>query len=350
MLSLVRRARDCLTGRRRRELFGPGGNLPPDAYDFAVSVPLAGPLLDSNHLRLAVVCHCYYVDFLDQLMAALQNVPGEPHVYLSTDTAEKASHIRARVAHLPQRIEVAVVPNRGRDIAPKLIAFASVYSRYDYILFLHSKKSVYNSNLANWGAFLVHHLAGSKAICESILALFEARADVGMVGVQHFGPVRGWCIWGRNLSTCVKLAERMGVQIGGGSVLDFPSGSMFWTRPAALKALIDLSLTWEDFAEEMGQIDETLAHAIERLFYVSCEVAGYSWLKVYDVSQSADEHRRPKFRGKMLTLDDFIKVRSQRLLTIDGRPNAIPRRGQKRERRPLTPWRYGPYVSKVRLR
>jgi hypothetical protein len=57
---------------------------------------------------------------------------------------------------------------------------------------------------------------------------------------------------------------------------------MFWARSAALKPLIDLRLTFEDFGPEQGQKDGTLAHAIERLFYFVCEHAGFRWIKISD--------------------------------------------------------------------
>src|SRR5206468_8183486 len=63
-------------------------------------------------------------------------------------------------------------------------------------------------------------------------------------------------------------------------VLDFPSGSMFWARSPALRPLLDLGLATEDFEEEAGQIDGTLAHAIEHLYFHACEHAGYDWIKV----------------------------------------------------------------------
>jgi hypothetical protein len=55
---------------------------------------------------------------------------------------------------------------------------------------------------------------------------------------------------------------------------------MFWARTAALKPLLDLRLETDDFPPELGQLDGTLAHAIERLYYFACERAGLDWVKV----------------------------------------------------------------------
>jgi lipopolysaccharide biosynthesis protein len=76
------------------------------------------------------------------------------------------------------------------------------------------------------------------------------------------------------------MIERLGVTMSPRRPLDFPSGSMFWCRPAALRPLLDLGLTSADFPDEQGQTDGTAGHAVERLFLASVEKAGFEWLKV----------------------------------------------------------------------
>jgi hypothetical protein len=107
---------------------------------------------------------------------------------------------------------------------------------------------------------------------------------------------------------------------------------MFWGRSAAIKKLLDLDLQFSDFPGEAGQIDGTLAHAIERSILMIAEASGYEWLKVvrrdlypipYTVLavKSPDdipEHRLRVFQPCLARAD--WSVRPQDLAIIETRP------------------------------
>ena len=88
-----------------------------------------------------------------------------------------------------------------------------------------------------------------------------------MRSLQTRGVSRGVHLdWGNYFETCQALVQCMEISIARDGPLDYPAGSMFWTLGSSA-SLLDLDLKVSDFPDEQGQIDGTLAHAIERLFF-----------------------------------------------------------------------------------
>jgi lipopolysaccharide biosynthesis protein len=99
-------------------------------------------------------------------------------------------------------------------------------------------------------------------------------ADLGIGIVYPDDPM----IWGwfENYSTGKTLLEKLGLAIPNETTFfNYPAGSMFWARTAALKPLFDLGLRWEDYPEEPIAQDGTILHGIERLFGIIPEQIGY---------------------------------------------------------------------------
>jgi len=254
----------------------------PIDIDYSIAIPFALPDTPlPGGTRVAAVVHLFYEELAGEFRTYLLNVPGQLDVYISTGSEFSRQVIEQVFADWPNgRVEVRLAPNRGRDIAPKLIAFKDVYERYELILHLHSKKSQHAGVLAPWRLFLLETLLGSPPAVSGFLHMFEQQPSLGIVAAQHFEPMRHWVNWGGNFRTASQLTASMGFAIDPHAPLDFPSGSMFWARSAALKPLLDLGLEFESFDPERGQVDATVAHAIERLYFYVCESAGFDWVKV----------------------------------------------------------------------
>jgi hypothetical protein len=159
-----------------------------------------------------------------------------------------------------------------------------------------------------------------------------------MVAPQHYEGIRRWIGWNGNFPAAKDLAQRMGLQISPVRALDFPSGSMFWARPAALQPLLDLQLSFEDFPEEGAQLDHTPAHAIERLYFLACEHSGHAWLKVAQralyaqtgtiatVNSPAELERFLGERGVALTGPVLLPVRDEPAPLVTLVPPGLARR------------------------
>ena len=259
------------------------------SYDFSMGVPF-GFVNDETPppaFRIAAACHMFYADLSGEFRAALARIPGRLDVLLSTDTEDKCAEIAQTFMGWDKgEVDVRIVANRGRDIGPKLAAHGDLRHRYDLVLYLHSKRSIGRTpdgsvldDGSDWRRYLLRTLAGSPAITGSILEAFRSDPRLGIVMAQHWDPVRIWINWGDNFFVARDLARRMGIGLTPAHSIDFPAGSMFWARPAALGPILDLGLRVEDFPDEPVQDDGTLAHAIERLFLFACEAAGYRWVK-----------------------------------------------------------------------
>ena len=256
----------------------PHTSRPADA-DWSVALPFGFAPLSTAPVRLAVICHLFHTEVAPEVLFYLRNLPAAD-VFVSTDSAAKCQALQRLFAGWDRgAVEVRLTPNRGRDIAPKLIGFAAEHERYDMVLHLHSKMSTHVPFLTPWRSYLFETLLGSPEIVRSILDAFARLPDLGMVAPQHYEAIRPWLGWNGNFREASALSARMGIALSPRAALDFPSGSMFWARPAALKPLLDLGLAFEDFPDESAQVDHTPAHAIERLYFYACERSGHSWLK-----------------------------------------------------------------------
>ncbi len=281
--------------RRREDLFimhieGCADSLrKKESHDFSLKMPLAYEM-PQHPMRLAAIIHVFYPELAEEIYSALTNVPGSIDVYISTTDEDKKRLIESAFEGFPKgKVEVRVFPNRGRDIAPAFVGFKDVYSEYDACVHLHSKKSPHAADkLYGWREYLYHNLLGSPEIVSSILHLLSM-SGTGIVFPQYFAPLRDSINWGQDYEMVRQFLSGMGIQIDNRHLLEFPAGSMFWFRPQAIRPLLEIGLTFEDFPGEGGQIDGTIAHAIERSFLYIAESQGFHWVKVNSRPSEAGE-------------------------------------------------------------
>jgi hypothetical protein len=273
-----------IKGVRRKQSadYSDSPHFSPPLKDYSLQVPFDFEVEKiTPQPSIAVICHLFYTDLIDEIKGYLENIPYLFDLFISTDTADKKTRIeRVFEEGSHHKVQVKVVPNRGRDIAPKLMAWPEVYAQYEFFLHIHSKKSVQQDVLSGWRTYLFETLLGSENTVKGIFEMFNADKSLGIIAPQHFLNTRHNIGWGWNFEEAKPFARKLGIEIKIDDPLDFPSGSMLWGRSAALKPLLDLGLKTEDFPPEDGQIDHTLAHVIERMYFFVCEIAGYSWIKI----------------------------------------------------------------------
>ena len=248
--------------------------------DFALKVPLDFDYPPAD-FKIAAVVHIFYPELAAELKNLLLNIPCAVDVYISTTSPDKKSALEKIFGDFDKgNVTIEIFPNRGRDIAAAFVGFRAIYKNYDVCVHIHSKKSPHDEKrLAGWREHLYKNLLGSPEIVSGILKIL-ADDKVGAVFPQYFAPIRVLINWGENYLATKNYLRGLGIEIDNRHLIEFPAGSMFWFKPKALAPLLDGDLTFENFPEERGQVDGTLAHALERAFLFIVESAGFTWIKI----------------------------------------------------------------------
>jgi O-antigen biosynthesis protein len=127
--------------------------------------------------------------------------------------------------------------------------------------------------------------------------MFDAHPRLAAIGPAGM-VLRSTYYWGvrdnalSNRRHVRSLAARLGMHVEDEDFY-FVAGSMFWVRPEALAGLLALALSDDDFEREAGQVDGTMAHAMERFLGLLIRSNGF-WL-----ADTAGEHfERVRIMGK----------------------------------------------------
>jgi len=249
---------------------------PRGRWSRQVFSPLNGTTTDtSSVIRAALHAHFYYVLGAHDLAARLAANKTVCDLFLSTDTEGKGEHLRHIFAGYRGRIDVRVVPNRGRDLGPFLTGLAYEISNGEYDIFghVHAKRSFSGDAPYNpWRDFLWENLVGgSYAMLDLAINAFERYSDIGLLIAEDPHLVG----WGKNRANAENLAKRMGIVSPLDDFFDFPLGTMFWARRGALQPLLGLHLEWEDYPAEPLADDGSILHALERLLPYAATHAGF---------------------------------------------------------------------------
>jgi GT2 family glycosyltransferase len=237
----------------------------------------ADPVAPENPKRIALVFHVFYTDIWPELCGYLQQLDCDYDLFVTvTDRCSDAE--AAEMLQAFAKMHLYRVENRGRDIKPFVEVLDIIGTKtYRYLCKLHTKKTG-ESALGNvWRKLLYFDMLGSRETVQSILDLFESQPDVGIVTGKS--AILDSSRYDYDNAPRVKtLARQSGTPFK--EEYDFPGGTMFWIRTELLDPLVRLYREGHlHFEEELGQIDHTLAHAIERFFGVIAQSQGQTLAK-----------------------------------------------------------------------
>lgn len=212
----------------------------------------------------AVILHLHYIDVWPELSTYIKNLGQESFdLYVSVTSKALADAV---LSDYPDAV-VRLYENRGRDILPFIQMLKEIDTlNYTCVCKIHSKKSIYRQDGAEIRGEILDSLIGDPEKVEAIVRRFKEDPLIGIISAKKYLIPHT----DHNMTYCHGVVESLcnDLQIDF-SYQNFPAGSMFWFRPAAIRQLAMLKP--EKFALESGFADGTLPHAVERIFCVLAE-------------------------------------------------------------------------------
>lgn len=245
---------------------------------------------------ICLCIHAFYPELLAEMSPRLQDIPLKKRALVTT-TPENFSAVSAIVKNWPFPTKVISVENRGRDILPFLTILNQVRPN-ELILKIHTKKSTHRRDGHVWRNDLLSKLLEPKAV-RDIFSIFRSDHKLGMVVPEgHVLSVDEFM--GQNRERYDAVCKSLMPMAANVPSPLFAGGAMFFARHQALMALAHLGQSPERFDPEQGQLDATMAHAIERILGVAVQTQGYR------ISSTADLKNPATSKASRLHTDPLI--------------------------------------------
>ena len=258
---------------------------------FRFSPPEYGPITDilemDSHIRppshmknrICVHLHFYHTQMAEEFCDVLNRLEVPFTLLVSVQIDQDVEHWQRyftdHVTHA-ETIIVRAFSNIGRDVFPWVSGFKNEIRGHEIFCHLHTKKSGYNKFQQSWRRYLLHTAFGAKTLVNQILGIFDGDEEVGLIYPAYFYILRNQPNYGKNYRQYERLYALLFGSMPDEDCPDYPAGSFFWARTAMLEPLFDLEFEEDSFDDETGQVDGTVAHAIERILGALPEHTGFT--------------------------------------------------------------------------
>lgn len=233
--------------------------------------------------KTAVVCYVYYKENIEECLSYVRNAAGLADLYFvagSFETLDAARKVLEGSGF--SKVEYIRKKNKGRDVSAYLIDCADLFESYDYLCFVHDKKSPHNENSETTHEFFracMESMLYSRAYVTNLLRIFE---DNPRLGVAVMPPL----IFSRfysneyqlnpgNVSNINELIRTLGLGVPFDEKPVAAYGDMFWCRTVAMRKLFGRKWSYDDLPGEPVPDDGTILHAIERIHPFVAQSSGF---------------------------------------------------------------------------
>lgn len=226
-------------------------------------------LAKGGRSKAVVLLHLYYADLIAEFATRLKPMGKWADLSISFPDVWTADEVAALSAAFPKARLVAE-PNIGRDLAPFISALRWADAQgYEVFCKIHSKRSPHMTGGDAWRDALLSPLLKNAG---SVIEKFQADSALGLIADENAHKRLGEDgVMHNNAAAFALLGKKLGFTYDNDTA--FPAGTMFWGKTAAFKSLT----TAEDlpFELELGRIDGTLAHALERAMGAIVTASGH---------------------------------------------------------------------------
>jgi hypothetical protein len=263
----------------------------------------------SNANNIAMAIHVFYPESLPAILD-LASPTKDVIDYLITTTPDKVESVASclKSCSIPS-YRIYVVQNHGRDVLPFMYIILPVLVHYGYESFIkvHTKKSLHRDDGSDWGSHLISSMVSEDSI-NFVRRTFSLKNDIGLLSPPGSIIPITTCL-SMNVLWLAELLAEFNISPKWALQRYFVAGSMFAGRVDLFRHLVEKSPILECYEPEAGQVDATLAHAMERFLSLFVQHQGYDLGEVPGDATSAPafgyQDSRP-VSGFSTTLDQKI--------------------------------------------
>lgn len=216
--------------------------------------------------KLAVSIHIYYDEFLDRAITVMNTFPIKADFFITVANESQRSSILEKT-NASVELSVKISENRGRNFGPMLVEYGGIFQQYEYLIHLHSKMSRHTDPeiASKWSMSGWNLLGTGGSLIQRAINLLADNKDISVVyPSSHKVVPPASFAWHSNLQIAKDFCQKQNIEFVD-KQFPFPAGGMFALRVADYPEIFSRVWTYEDFPKEIGQLDGTMQHVIERL-------------------------------------------------------------------------------------
>lgn len=234
--------------------------------------------------KAVVIAHLYYPELFDYCIGYLNNVPMNIDIVITIGNEEKKAILQKKCKEqMAHPVIIRKVEERGRDLSALLVGCHDIIKRYEYLCFVHDKKSVQKEYVTVGAAFcdlLWENMLKSEEYICNILKILEKNETLGMLvppnvyhGTYFWSSTNYWTICYPGTK---RLADALGIEAKIEKEKQPVSvGTVFWCKTKALNKLFEFPFDYMDFPAEPLPNDGSISHILERLIPYVAQHHGY---------------------------------------------------------------------------